>query len=223
MSNGNPTLVVLSGSLKGEKFILSDADFSIGREIPNSLYLSRKLVSRQHAVIRSIGFEQFIIIDLDSRNGTLVNAVPVKERNLEHGDRIQIGDSLLLFLLDDSDLEASDIVDSAGAVRFDDEQRITTSLVQLTSDDSVYSNFQIAHDQTGLTELTVSNLRTLLKICTEINSTRDRVALQQRLLELIFDAVPADSGAILLSAGSGEPVATASRSRRSAPNSPVVV
>src|SRR5436853_7540950 len=146
MSNGNPTLVVLSGSLKGEKFILSDADFSIGREIPNSLCLSRKLVSRQHAVIRSIGFEQFIIIDLDSRNGTLVNAVPVKERNLEHGDRIQIGDSLLLFLMDGSDPEAADAVDPTGAVYFD-EQPITTSIVQLKREDSVYSNFQIAPER----------------------------------------------------------------------------
>jgi transcriptional regulator with GAF, ATPase, and Fis domain len=222
MNSANPTLVVLSGYLKGEKFMLSDADFSIGREAPNSLCLRRKLVSRQHAVIRSTGFGQFIIIDLDSRNGTFINAVPVKERKLEHGDRIQIGDSLLLFLLDGSDLEASDIVDSAEAVRFDDEQRITTSLVQLRREDSVYSNFQIAPHQTGVTERTVSDLRTLLKICTEINSTRGRVVLQRRLLELIFDAVPADSGAILLSTASGEPVAAASRSRGSAIN-PVVV
>jgi len=223
MSNRNPTLVVLSGSLKGEKFVLSDADFSIGREAPNALCLKHKLVSRQHAVIRSIGFRQFIIVDLDSRNGTFVNAVPVKERNLEHGDRIQIGEVLLLFLLDDSDVEAADFVDSAEAVRFDDEHRITTSLVQLKREDSVYSNFQIAAAQAGVTERTVSDLRTLLKICTEINSTRGRVALQRRLLELIFDAVPADSGAILLSSGSGEPVAGASRSRRSGANSPVVV
>ena len=223
MSGGNPAIVVLSGPSKGEKLILSDADFSIGRESASSLCLNSKPVSRQHAVIRSTGFEQFVITDLDSRNGIFINAVPVKERKLEHGDRIQIGDALLLFLLDDSDAEACDAVESAGAVRFDDEQRITTSVVQLRREDSVYSNFQIAPERAGVTERTVSDLRTLLKICTEINSTRGRLALQRRLLELIFDAVPADSGAILLSADSGEPLAAASRSRHSAANSPVVV
>src|ERR1700741_3989337 len=126
MDSGGPTLVVLSGSLKGEKYVLPDADFSIGRDTPNSLVLKRKLISRQHAVIRKTGVRRFVIVDLDSRNGTFVNSVPVKERKLEHGDRIQVGDSLLLFLLDGSDLDAPDAVEPAGTVRFDDAHRITT-------------------------------------------------------------------------------------------------
>ena len=42
---------------------------------------------------------QFSIKDLKSRNGTLVNGVPVEQQQLRHGDQIYIGDSVLIFLL----------------------------------------------------------------------------------------------------------------------------
>src|SRR5689334_6356846 len=98
MRGASPTVVVLAGSLKGQSFVLTEAEFSIGRETPNSVCLKEKLVSRHHAVIRKDEVGQFSITDLNSRNGTFVNSVPVKERKLEPGDRIQIGDSLLLFV-----------------------------------------------------------------------------------------------------------------------------
>jgi hypothetical protein len=37
------------------------------------------------------------IADLDSRNGTFVNGVPIKQRVLEHGDHIRMGESEFLF------------------------------------------------------------------------------------------------------------------------------
>src|SRR5688572_11818304 len=97
-----PTVVVLEGPLKGRTFVLSELEFSLGREATNQLSINDELVSRRHAVIRA-GSGRFTLVDLNSRNGTLVNAVPVQERILEPGDRIQIGDSLLLFLLQDPD------------------------------------------------------------------------------------------------------------------------
>jgi pSer/pThr/pTyr-binding forkhead associated (FHA) protein len=39
------------------------------------------------------------ILDLDSRNGTFVNRVPVKERELENGDEVRIGEYVFLFLV----------------------------------------------------------------------------------------------------------------------------
>ena len=37
------------------------------------------------------------IEDLESRNGTVVNGMPITKQLLSYGDRIQIGSSLLLF------------------------------------------------------------------------------------------------------------------------------
>src|SRR5262249_52705104 len=64
---------------------------------------------------------------------------------------------------------------------------------------------------------------TLLKICREINSTRGQAALLRSLLELISDAIPADSGAVVLCEGVDQLLPAASWSRRSDANSPVVV
>ncbi len=82
MTGENPSIVVLAGPLKGETFVLSDPEFSIGREASNSLCVNGKLISRHHALIKA-GSGYFSIFDLNSRNGTSVNGVPVKERRLE--------------------------------------------------------------------------------------------------------------------------------------------
>src|SRR5947208_590748 len=96
----NPRLVVMAGPSKGSIFALNEAEISIGREPSNQFCIVDLSISRQHCLIRREG-EQFKLCDLESRNCTFVNGVPVKERLLEHGDLIAFGDSQLLFLLHD--------------------------------------------------------------------------------------------------------------------------
>src|SRR2546425_351618 len=222
MASRNPTVVVLAGPLKGKTFVISEVELSIGRETSNSVCIKENLVSRHHAVIRNEEAAHFSIIDLNSRNGTFVNSVPIKERKLEPGDRIQIGESLLLFLPDGME-SPSDLLAASRPVRFDDEYLATSSAVQLRPEDSLYLTFHTTRRSALPAERTVSDLKTLLKICAELNSTRGQVALLRRLLQLIFDAVPADSGAILLSDDSNQPIPATSLSRRSTLNNAVVV
>lgn len=55
-------------------------------------------VSRTHAEIRSSGEGSFELVDLDSKNGTFVNDVPLsKGWTLNEGDVIRLGECLLLF------------------------------------------------------------------------------------------------------------------------------
>src|SRR6266446_3802976 len=130
----NPRLIALAGPSKGKSFGLTVDDFSIGRDPSNSLPLNDALISRRHAQVRNTGCD-VTIIDLNSRNGTFVNAVPIKERKLEPGDRIQIGDSLLLFML-----EEEDAASPSSHVRFDETVAVGHRLVQLHKDDSLYLN-----------------------------------------------------------------------------------
>src|SRR6266481_5268005 len=97
----NPRLVGRDGPLKNSVFSLDDGELSVGRNPSNRLSINDPSLSRQHCVIarRDAGFE---IRDLDSRNGTFVNGVPVHERMLTAGDEIQIGNSLFLFLSEDT-------------------------------------------------------------------------------------------------------------------------
>lgn len=214
----NPRVIALAGPSKGKMFVLSEGEFSIGREPSNWLYLNDELISRRHALIRAQS-GHFNIVDLSSRNGTFVNAVPIRERRLEGGDRIQIGDSLFLFLLEDPDVPTA-----PGSVQLDEGELQTRSLVQLHREESFYLNLEKKPKAPAATERIANDLMTLLKICTEINSIRGQAAIERRLLELIFDVVPAASGAILrLDVDSDEPVSTLGWSRHSGAEGSIVV
>jgi transcriptional regulator with GAF, ATPase, and Fis domain len=212
----NPRLIALAGPSKGKAFGLSDAEFSIGRDTSSALTLNDALISRQHAVIRNNGGE-FTICDLNSRNGTFVNSVPISARRLEPGDRIQIGDSLLLFAIED---EESDSMSPSSHVRFL-ETMMGKATIQLRKHDSIYLS---PGKLPAVTDRLARDLKALLRIGTEISSIRGVNALQRRLLEMIFESIPADSGAILtLDAGSAEAISTFGWSRKLGANSEVVV
>ena len=72
----NPRLVGIGGPLKGTAFSLSPGEVSIGRDSSNQLWAPDPALSRRHCLVVATG-EQVSIRDLGSRNGTLVNGVPV--------------------------------------------------------------------------------------------------------------------------------------------------
>lgn len=75
---------------------------TIGRRPYNDLMLDDLTVSGEHAVLHRTDGET-VIQDLNSRNGTLVDGVPVERRVLVDGDRIEIGVYHLLFRVDRPD------------------------------------------------------------------------------------------------------------------------
>ncbi len=186
-----PKLIAISGPLKGSSFPLSDAEISIGRAQSNRVCIADIAVSRRHCVVRKEG-DQFRLTDLESRNGSFVNGVPVKQHDLRHGDRIEIGDSLFLFLTEDGDVSSP-----AGPVELTDSGSISHPTVRLRREDALY----LQPDKV-LGTLPASrkarDLKVLLEISTAINSIRGLEALQRRLLELICGAIPAERGAILM-------------------------
>jgi pSer/pThr/pTyr-binding forkhead associated (FHA) protein len=90
-------LVGISGPLLGQKLSLAAEEVSIGRESSNALWAHDQALSRRHCVVIQ---EQdgFVIRDLDSHNGTLVNGVRIESQQLQHRDQISVGDSVLVFL-----------------------------------------------------------------------------------------------------------------------------
>ena len=97
----NPRLLGISGPLKGSAFPLPAGEVSIGRDSSNQLWVADPALSRRHCVLVQDGGGQFSIRDLKSRNGTLVNGVPVEQQQIRHGDQIFIGDSVLIFLIEE--------------------------------------------------------------------------------------------------------------------------
>lgn len=174
----NPTLTAITGPLKGKVFALIEDEVSIGRESTNKLCIADASVSRQHCLLKREA-EEFKIVDLDSLNSTFVNGVPVKERTLKHGDRIKIGDSVSLFHLHDTDIPTT-----SSKVTFDEKITPSRDTVRVRVADAIH--------------LMARDLCALMKISAAINSVSKPDELQQLLLELIFEVVPARRGAILL-------------------------
>ena len=174
----NPRLAAISGKLKGATFSVSDDAVVIGRDSAASLCIADASVSRRHSQIQKDGSE-FVLTDLDSLNGTFINDVPVKSRRLQHGDRLRVGESQFLFLLHDGD-----IITTSSHVQFDDQHVQSGSTIQLRFDDALY--------------LMARDLSALMKISTTINAIHGLEKLHKTLLELLFEVVPAQHGAILL-------------------------
>ncbi|HKS09353.1 MAG TPA: FHA domain-containing protein, partial [Pyrinomonadaceae bacterium] len=176
-----PRLAAISGKLKGAIFTLSEDALVIGRETAANLCLADASVSRRHSKIEKKD-EQFVITDLESLNGTFINDVPVRTRVLEHGDRVRIGDSQFVFLTQDGDAASK-----SSEVTIDEVQIVTGPTVQVRLDEAVYQMEQ--------------NLGALMKVSTAINAIRGLDSLLERLLELLYEVVPAQRGAILLASG----------------------
>lgn len=71
----------------------------LGRETGNDIVVNDLNASRQHAQIEFEPQGIWVITDLGSTNGTLVNGSPVQRRGLQDGDRIVLGVTEFLFTL----------------------------------------------------------------------------------------------------------------------------
>ncbi len=186
-----PRLQVAAGPLTDSTYFLTDAEIRIGRDPSNSLAISDLSLSRRHCVL-SREQDSYKICDLDSRNGTFVNGGAVSEASLCHGDRISVGESVFVFLDKDEDPDEAIVA----AVEFDDA--ITQATTQIRPQDVLYLQPERILKQLPATSRLGRNLNALLKISRVVHSISDLNQLQRQILELIFEVVPAERGAILL-------------------------
>lgn len=93
---GQATLTLLEGGRASRTFSLAKPVVTLGRLPENDVVVDDPGASRQHARISGANGE-YVLVDLGSTNGTLVNDHPVAERALDDGDRITIGETVLEF------------------------------------------------------------------------------------------------------------------------------
>lgn len=95
------SVVILEGYAEGMEYPIKKTYAVIGRSRDAAVPLKDPMVSREHAAIVFDG-DAFILQDLDSTNGTYMEGALIKERELSHGDKFQIGNTVLQFVLQDS-------------------------------------------------------------------------------------------------------------------------
>ncbi|MBI1786449.1 MAG: sigma 54-interacting transcriptional regulator [Acidobacteria bacterium] len=184
-------LVAIAGPLKGSILALGDRAVSIGRDESNWICVDDPAASRRHCLL-SPDPQGARIADLESRNGTFVNGVPVSERLLAHGDEIKAGDSVFLFLI-----PAGPAIES-GSARLADRRMVTRSTIQLRKEEAVYLRPEELVRTEAATDRVARNLAALLRIGAEIQALREHAALGRRLLDLVFEVSPAQRAAIVL-------------------------
>lgn len=91
-----------------------DRPVIIGRSRETDIHLDDPSLSRRHCEVRRLG-SQWVLKDLGSFNGTYCNNLAVSEHNLHHGDQIQLGLSVLTFLLSPDELRAAQPVAQASS------------------------------------------------------------------------------------------------------------
>ena len=189
----NPRLVCIDGLRKGEVFSISEPVYTIGREENNTLCLLDLSISRRHCSIRWANAEQVEIVDHKSRNGTFVNGIPIKVRELSDRDQVRLGNNEFLFLLS----QESQTTPGSAVLRSD--QFIETKVVAyLRGQDSHYLEPAALHLVGADPERIHKNLKALIELSSLLRTTKGLEELSKDFLRLVFDTVPASEGALLL-------------------------
>jgi pSer/pThr/pTyr-binding forkhead associated (FHA) protein len=89
-------LTIESGPDAGHSHRAGDHALRLGRSPDNDIILRDPATSGHHARLERRG-DQFWLVDLGSTNGTFVNGESIQERQLNHGDRITVGQNSVHF------------------------------------------------------------------------------------------------------------------------------
>src|SRR5437016_2552242 len=106
-----PALVFLRGELLAVPIPVERKEVTLGRALDADVRINDARASRLHARItterdEATGETRYILTDLGSTNGTLLNGHPVTKAFLEDGDKFEVGDQLIRFeMLDEIDRE----------------------------------------------------------------------------------------------------------------------
>lgn len=86
--------VIFSRSIRSVE--ITEPITTLGRDKDNNIVIADPMLSRKHCLIERDG-NRYKIVDLKSANGTFVNGVRIKSRDLKVEDRIKIGDTVIFF------------------------------------------------------------------------------------------------------------------------------
>ncbi len=202
-----PQLIVIAGADRGKRFTLKDLTVGIGRHSSNPIHLDDNRVSRHHLELRASP-NGYTLVDLGSGNGTLLNDKPVQQTELRPGDRIAVGDTVLLFTTDGSTGTASVNLAEPGSSRISGVVRsIPADAGSVLLKDPTKAN-------TAWLRTRLSNLAVLYEAATAVSDILDVDELLEKIMSLVLRTTEADQGCFLLKdAASGALLPKAVRAR----------
>ena len=190
----HPRLVATDGQWKGTLFPLDEPEVQFGRDSSNQILVTDPSVSRAHCVMEATP-AGYRLKDLESRNGTFVNGIPIHTHELQNGDRVEIGRSAFIYLTQDEDSAAGETPSSRISL-------VTRMVVPVHSGGENHPASVAGND-----------LQILMRVSTAVHSMKAlysakeavaRQTLERHILELIFESIPAQRGAIVLRSESAD-------------------
>ncbi len=194
------SLFVIQGADQGKRFELKALPMALGRDGSNPIRLHDNEVSRRHAELRPTGASAFKLVDLGSANGTYVNGQPIDQAPLRSGDQIRLGQTLLLYSEGPPQArELTERVDLLSRASPDDRSAIVRSI---SADDG--SRMLFAPESAGeWLKVRLANLSVMYQATQAISHILDLDELLPQILQLVFESIGADRGAILLAGEEG--------------------
>ncbi len=190
-----PRLIVIAGANSGKAFEFRE-ECTLGRSLEANVRLHDSAVSRKHARIFRKG-PDYVVEDLGSGNGTLLNGVPVsRESPLREGDRLKLGHIVLQFKPDDDraynkpELPKVQIVDvqagnSSTILKQIDARQSTVPALSATSSSALLA---LAHQR----------LRTVLSISNSMQRILSLDRLLPQICSDLFAVFPQADRALIL-------------------------
>ena len=209
------SLFVIQGADQGKRFELKSSAMALGRDNSNPIRLHDTEVSRRHAEVSEVDETTYKVVDLGSANGTFVNGLPVDHAPLQSGDRLQLGQTVMLFSdgnSQSSDRELAARINMLGPASPDDRSAILRSM-PAGEGSRVLAAPDVA---AGWLKDRLVNLSVMYRATQAISHVLDTDTLLPQILELVFESIGADRGAILLKDEIGKLVPKAVRWRAAA-------
>ena len=194
-----PRLLVTKGADEGKTFELSDTHHGIGRDAQNSIRLHDTEVSRRHAefILEENGY---MLRDVGSANGTFVNSIKVKSQPLEAGDRIQIGQSVLVYSTGRGETEQakSDLAEQINLISKHDLELSSAIIKTIAESEGSQILSHPDRAKTPWLKTALANLSIMYEASQAVSHILDLNELLHRILELVFRSIAADRGCIML-------------------------
>jgi len=171
---------------------------TLGRSSTNDIPLSDRTLSRVHARLEQAEGGFLRVVDLGSRNGTMVNNIRIADPlTLKPGDRIQLGETVI-DVIEESTTRV--VIDA----KEDDSLRRTTFLQ--SSKDLVRPHREESGSRLGAEELARLNasLRILNEVSVELLSDIPLPRLLELVLDKVFTYLQPDRGLLMLADEKGE-------------------
>lgn len=194
-----PAFVVVSGPNLGARYPLNKSTVRIGRDSRCEIHFDDTETSRKHAEIELVG-DSYVLTDLKSSNGTVVNGQTIETKTLLDGDRVQIGKQILVFRLREAIPSATDKDYLQRSVSIVPDHDLENSQIISRADLSDPVGETEFFDPQVANPLSVnkSPWEIMYRTSLAVSRTLDINQLLEQIVDLIFQWVQCDHACVML-------------------------